>query len=141
MPSSAVDNPESEHLRERPAMTNEEQVNRATVRAVENFRQFTQGMGGLADYPAQQLEVEIREAIKTSTRPTPDALRVAREALVEEMLAEIPANWCDPLLTGDTAAISKHAGKWGCTDIEQLLNQLKERMKKKALALLAKEGV
>ncbi len=40
----------------------------------------------------------------------------------------IPINWCDPLLTGDDAVLSKHVGKYNCQDIERLLTAVRKRM-------------
>ena len=37
----------------------------------------------------------------------------------------LPKNWCDSLLTGDRKALTGKAGKWGCPDIENLLNAIR----------------
>jgi len=37
----------------------------------------------------------------------------------------VPKNWCDSLLTGDRKALTGQAGKWGCPDIENLLNAIR----------------
>ena len=47
-----------------------------------------------------------------------DICRVALEM-------RVPKNWCDSLLTGDRKALTGQAGKWGCPDIENLLNAIR----------------
>lgn len=37
----------------------------------------------------------------------------------------VPTNWCDNLLTGPNRALTGEAGKWGCPDIENLLNAIR----------------
>jgi hypothetical protein len=37
----------------------------------------------------------------------------------------VPTNWCDNLLTGPNRALTGDAGKWGCSDIENLLNAIR----------------
>ena len=37
----------------------------------------------------------------------------------------VPTNWCDSLLTGERRALTGQAGKWGCPDIENLLNAIR----------------
>ena len=37
----------------------------------------------------------------------------------------VPTNWCDALLTGERRALTGEAGKWGCPDIENLLNAIR----------------
>lgn len=53
---------------------------------------------------------------------------VSREAVLDEAVAAVPKTWLDPLLTGPEAALSKDAGKWGCPDIEALLNGVANRI-------------
>ena len=51
------------------------------------------------------------------------------------LLNAIPANWCDPLLTGDGKALTGKVGEWGCEDIENLINGIRSRLEKKILEL------
>lgn len=44
----------------------------------------------------------------------------------DQVLAAIPANWLDPLLTGPNAALK--GLPWECPEIEALLRGLKERI-------------
>mgnify|MGYP001613002486 CR=1 FL=1 len=43
----------------------------------------------------------------------------------KRILAAIPTNWCDPLLTGPKAVIGKPP--YDCRDIERLLNGIRAR--------------
>ena len=52
--------------------------------------------------------------------------------LAEKMIAQVPANWLDPLLSGSKAALKREPGYWDCQDIERLLAGLKARMQKVA---------
>ena len=61
--------------------------------------------------------------------------RAALAALVERLVAVVPTNWCDSLLTGPKAVIGKPP--YGCPDIERLLNALRERLRTEAVAKLA----
>lgn len=40
---------------------------------------------------------------------------------------KVPHSWLDPLLNGPTAVLPDKAGKWGCDDIERLLNAIRNR--------------
>lgn len=51
--------------------------------------------------------------------------------LQQDLAACIPSNWLDPLLTGPDAALRGN-GRWGCEDIERLLNGIRERMQRHA---------
>ncbi len=51
--------------------------------------------------------------------------------IATDLLHCIPANWCDPLLTGDDAVLSKTVGKYDCDDIERLLTAIRKRMENK----------
>lgn len=54
---------------------------------------------------------------------------MARKAK-QKMSDLVPCNWCDPLLTGDHAALPKvRAGKWTCRDIEALLRGVQDRIR------------
>ncbi len=46
-----------------------------------------------------------------------------------ELAKLVPSNWTDPLLAGKNKALTGEAGKWGCPDIENLLNAIRERIK------------
>lgn len=46
----------------------------------------------------------------------------------QELLNCVPNNWCDPLLTGSMAALRGEPGKWGCPDIERLLNAIRMKL-------------
>lgn len=48
--------------------------------------------------------------------------------IAEDLLSCIPTNWCDPILTGDKAAL--HC-EFDCRDIERLLQALRKRMEEK----------
>ena len=62
-------------------------------------------------------------------QPIPPADPVRREARLRELvLAALPTNWLDELLSGPNAALSDNAGKWGCPDIERLLSAIKRRV-------------
>ena len=56
------------------------------------------------------------------------------QAVVSSRLIEcVPRSWLDSLLSGPSAVLpTEAAGKWGCPDIERLLNALRERMTKAA---------
>lgn len=56
------------------------------------------------------------------------AARLEDHAHVRDALTRaIPNNWCDPLLTGEKAALPG-SGAWGCPDIERLLDGLRARL-------------
>lgn len=62
----------------------------------------------------------------------PDAVQhVKRTRRPNQRLSDlVPTNWCDPLLTGPDAALSKgKAGKWDCRDIEALLRGIQDRIR------------
>ena len=40
----------------------------------------------------------------------------------------VPINWLDPLLTGPDKALTGTAGKWECSDIENLLKAVRQRI-------------
>ena len=50
----------------------------------------------------------------------------------KELGEVVPSNWCDPLLTGDSAALHGQPGTWSCPDIERLLNGIRERIQNHA---------
>ena len=52
--------------------------------------------------------------------------------IAKELGEVVPSNWCDPLLTGDSAALHGQPGAWSCHDIERLLNGIRERIQNHA---------
>lgn len=52
--------------------------------------------------------------------------------IAKELGEVVPSNWCDPLLTGDSAALHGQPGTWSCHDIERLLNGIRERIQNHA---------
>lgn len=52
--------------------------------------------------------------------------------IAKELAEVVPSNWCDPLLTGPSRALTRPAGSWGCDDIERLLNGIRERIQNHA---------
>ena len=67
----------------------------------------------LAECKAQRAELE--------------RLRAEREGLRKRLIACIPTNWCDPLLTGPDRVLPSD-GKYNGTHIEKLLLGIKSRM-------------
>jgi len=62
--------------------------------------------------------------------------------MVSRLIADVPSNWLDPLLTGDKAVIDHRKPMFTCGDIERLLNAIRARMTKtanKALSESARE--
>ena len=66
----------------------------------------------------------IDDLLKTATYD------VGRRAGLEEAAAQIPTNWCDPLLSGETKAII--GPPFLCEDIEKLLRAIKQRLAQQA---------
>ena len=62
----------------------------------------------------------IDDLLKTATYD------VGRRAGLEEAAAQIPTNWCNPLLSGETKAII--GPPFLCEDIEKLLHAIKQRL-------------
>ena len=59
--------------------------------------------------------------------------QTAEAVKLNDLLAEIPSNWCDPLLTGKNAVIGEPP--YDCTDIEQILIAIRDRIKHKIDAI------
>jgi len=53
----------------------------------------------------------------------------AKKARREALEKLIPSNWCDPLLTGPDAALPAGKHTYTPTDIERLLNAIRERVR------------
>jgi hypothetical protein len=49
-------------------------------------------------------------------------------SVLSDLLAAMPTNWCDPLLTGKNAVIKQPP--YDCKDIERLLQALKKRLER-----------
>lgn len=75
----------------------------------------------LADAPEPLVDLEGQ-----TYRAIADA--AARKAL-EWAQAQVPTNWCDPLLTGDKA-VFKQTEKWDGHDIEALLRGVQDRIRR-----------
>lgn len=57
----------------------------------------------------------------------------------EPLLAAIPSNWCDPLLTGPNAVLPK-GYSYTPADVERLLNAIRERLQKAIAANKSASG-
>lgn len=64
-------------------------------------------------------------------RSTPVA---AEAATAEKLIACVPSNWLDPLLTGDDRVKPYDCDKYNSRQIEELLHRIRERMQKVAAA-------
>ena len=59
-----------------------------------------------------------------------DALEAERKRFNSRLISCVPSTWLDDLLSGPNKVMLNEAGKWGCADIERLLNAVRERMVK-----------
>lgn len=60
------------------------------------------------------------------TKPKKATKRRKVQSASKAMLAALPSNWCDPLLTGPKAVIGNPP--FNCLDIERLLNAVRARV-------------
>jgi hypothetical protein len=77
--------------------------------------------------------MRARRTPKVTRKDSPAAAkarkpRAATFPLTEALLAAIPTNWIDPLLTGPDAVIGKPP--YGCPEIEALLRGIGTRMRR-----------
>jgi len=71
---------------------------------------------GTMDEKVKQIESAITEAKNLAI------------SVVSRCASQVPSNWVDPMLTGETKALTGEAGKWGCPDIESLLNAIRKKI-------------
>lgn len=81
--------------------------------------------------PDQRAAAESIVTKHNASLPSPPSLApqpAQPREVWDEVISLIPTSWLDPLLSGAKSALHGCAGKWGCPDIERLLQGIKARL-------------